>query len=159
MTLHPRHMKNCPPPSKILDPPLPQIWHQNDRELMAFHPVYDSNRIGRKIKRGQNTFLCAPSFVDNNLSTKCLSTKICRPTNIVTLSRTKKFFFRFFDFLFERRIEMSSICNIKIRTMSSSIISEKAMFWETIPCRKVYCFFRWHFLHFFCLYNVFLISN
>ncbi len=29
-----------------------QIWHQNDRQLMIFHPVYDSNGLGRENKKG-----------------------------------------------------------------------------------------------------------
>jgi len=39
---------------------IPQIWHQNDRELMIFHPVYESNGFGRENKKGPKYVLMRP---------------------------------------------------------------------------------------------------
>ncbi len=39
---------------------IPQIWHQNVRELMIFHPVYESNGFGRENKKGPKYVLMRP---------------------------------------------------------------------------------------------------
>jgi hypothetical protein len=43
-----------------------QIYHQNDRELMIFHRVYDTNGLGRKNKKGLKYVLMRPSFFKEN---------------------------------------------------------------------------------------------
>jgi len=65
----------------------------------------------------------------------------------------QNFFSVILDFHFYWCIEVCSICAVKIRTISNLIISEKAKFRKPIPRKKMW-FFRWHFLHFFCLSDI-----
>jgi hypothetical protein len=48
----------------------------------------------------------------------------------------KKFFFRFFDFYFQRCIKVHSIRAVKIRSLPSRIVREKANFRRGVPQKK-----------------------
>ena len=39
---------------------VPRIWHQNDRELMIFHPIYDSIRLDLENQKGPKCVLIRP---------------------------------------------------------------------------------------------------
>jgi carbonic anhydrase len=54
----------------------------------------------------------------------------------------KKFFFRFFDFYFQRCIKVYSIRAVKIRSLPSRIVREKANFRRGVPQEKKFFFSR-----------------
>ena len=47
---------------------VPRIWHQNDRELMIFHPIYDSIRLDLENQKGPKCVLIRPSPISIYIS-------------------------------------------------------------------------------------------
>ncbi len=46
---------------------IPQIWHQKNRQLMIFHPIYDSIRLGQENQNGPKYVLMRPRPIVENI--------------------------------------------------------------------------------------------